>query len=139
MVVSEGGDYVLNLKQRNYMSKSTKTKKAETKKRMKQLVKIRNQYSGGDPFHRSDAWLALRYKALTVYGRKCMCCGASSLNTIFHVDHIKPRSLYPLLALEFSNLQVLCEPCNIGKGNRDMTDFRKKSTNRFEKPDYIEL
>jgi hypothetical protein len=27
MVVSEGGDYVLNLKQRNYMSKSTKTKK----------------------------------------------------------------------------------------------------------------
>lgn len=33
MVVSEGGDYVLNLKQRNYMSKSIKTKKAEAKKK----------------------------------------------------------------------------------------------------------
>ena len=38
-----------------------------------------------------------------------------------HVDHIKPRRLFPSLALVESNLQVLCEVCNHGKGNWDQT------------------
>ena len=41
-----------------------------------------------------------------------------------NVDHIKPRRLYPGLALEKSNLQVLCADCNHGKGNWDQTDWR---------------
>jgi 5-methylcytosine-specific restriction endonuclease McrA len=32
------------------------------------------------------------------------------------VDHIKPRSKYPGLALVLSNLQVLCRRCNSSKG-----------------------
>ena len=43
-----------------------------------------------------------------------------------NVDHIKPRKLFPNLALDSSNLQVLCEVCNHGKGNWDMTDWRKE-------------
>jgi 5-methylcytosine-specific restriction endonuclease McrA len=28
------------------------------------------------------------------------------------------------LALDPENVQTLCEPCNIGKGDRDQTDWR---------------
>lgn len=79
----------------------------------------------GNSFFDSDEWKAIRYRALRHYGRKCMCCGAeNSDGKKMHVDHIKPRSKYPELALTFSNLQVLCEDCNIGKGATDETDFR---------------
>ena len=42
-----------------------------------------------------------------------------------NVDHIKPRRLFPDLALSLDNLQVLCHECNHGKGNWDMTDWRE--------------
>lgn len=38
---------------------------------------------------------------------------------VMHVDHIKPRSLYPHLALDIANLQIMCNECNVSKGNRD--------------------
>lgn len=75
-------------------------------------------------FYNSTSWKALRYKALKLYGRKCICCGATPPDAILHVDHIKPRSKYPELELDIDNLQVLCSACNIGKGNRDSVDFR---------------
>jgi hypothetical protein len=73
-------------------------------------------------FYKSREWIALRYKALTTYGKRCMCCGETE--GVMQVDHIKPRSKHPELALTFSNLQVLCEPCNSGKSNTDETDWR---------------
>ena len=44
---------------------------------------------------------------------------------MLNVDHIKPRFLFPDLALRLDNLQVLCGDCNEGKGNWDMTDWRQ--------------
>ena len=73
-------------------------------------------------FYESEAWQKLRYRVLAVYGRRCMCCGRT--DGPMHVDHIKPRSKYPELALDFDNLQVLCEACNLGKSNTDETDWR---------------
>jgi hypothetical protein len=54
-----------------------------------------------------------------------VCCGArpTEANPL-HVDHIKPRSKFPHLALSLSNLQVLCRQCNLGKSNTDDTDWR---------------
>jgi len=76
-------------------------------------------------FYDSDAWKRLRYQALKLHGARCQCCGATrSDNVQIHVDHIKPRSKYPELELELSNLQILCEPCNIGKSALDETDWR---------------
>jgi 5-methylcytosine-specific restriction endonuclease McrA len=43
---------------------------------------------------------------------------------VIHIDHILPRSKYPELSLVFDNLQVLCESCNLGKSNKDETDWR---------------
>ncbi|MDE2096550.1 MAG: HNH endonuclease [Patescibacteria group bacterium] len=72
-------------------------------------------------FYASDAWLRLRYAAIAKYGRKCMACGSTDK---IHVDHIKPRSRFPELELELSNLQILCHDCNMGKSNVDYTDWR---------------
>ncbi len=70
-------------------------------------------------FYKSRAWRELRVDALKKYGRECCLCGATSGNgVVLHVDHIKPRSKYPELELELSNLQILCEDCNLGKSNR---------------------
>jgi len=69
-------------------------------------------------------WLKLRYQAFKEYGNQCKCCGAGPKQAVLHVDHIKPKSLYPELALTLSNLQILCEACNLGKSNRDTTDWR---------------
>lgn len=70
-------------------------------------------------------WRKLRMEALKKYGPKCMCCGATpQTGAVMNVDHIKPRKLWPSLALDINNLQILCHECNHGKGNWDQTDWR---------------
>lgn len=76
-------------------------------------------------FYETREWKELRYRVLKNNLGRCACCGMDSRNDIkLHVDHIKPRSKYPKLALTFENMQVLCEPCNKGKSNKDETDWR---------------
>ncbi|WP_230201321.1 HNH endonuclease [Xanthomonas euvesicatoria] len=77
------------------------------------------------PFYTSRAWRELRYRFLARSTRQCTCCGArADQGATLHVDHIKPRSKYPELALDEGNLQILCDDCNMGKGNKDDADFR---------------
>jgi 5-methylcytosine-specific restriction endonuclease McrA len=79
-----------------------------------------------DDFLHTFEWNAVRMMALKRYGVVCQCCGASpSTGAVMNVDHIKPRKIFPNLALEVDNLQVLCNDCNKGKGNWDMTDWRR--------------
>jgi hypothetical protein len=82
-----------------------------------------------DGFYESRQWLELRYRVLQKAGGSCKLCGCrgSSENPI-QVDHIEPRSLRPELALVESNLQVLCKNCNMGKSNKDNTDWRWKAS-----------
>jgi 5-methylcytosine-specific restriction endonuclease McrA len=97
-----------------------------------QVVEVKKQDRESDysfitskEFLKSYEWRSLRMKVLKNLGRKCSCCGATpETGSVMHVDHIKPRRKYPELALEESNLQVLCEDCNHGKGNWDETDWR---------------
>lgn len=76
-------------------------------------------------FYNSREWIRLRYQALEKYGNTCLACGRGPrAGVIIHVDHIKPRSRYPDLALDINNLQVLCEACNVGKSNVGERDWR---------------
>lgn len=78
-------------------------------------------------FLQTYEWRRVRMQALKRYGLRCQCCGATPDHGVrMHVDHIKPRRLFPELALDINNLQVLCEECNHGKGNWDMTDWRAR-------------
>ena len=97
-------------------------KKPKVKRKKVKSKKARPKLPNSSKFYRSAEWLELRYKTLVQYGRKCMCCGTE--DAVFHVDHIKPRSKYPELQLDPNNLQILCEACNLGKSNKDETDFR---------------
>ncbi len=79
-------------------------------------------------FLKTDAgkarWRTLRYKAMAAHPC-CHLCGRGAKDGVaLHVDHIKPKSVFPHLAFELSNLQVLCADCNLGKGNLGTQDFR---------------
>ena len=65
---------------------------------------------------------SVRYQVLKSANGKCMLCGASAAEAVLHVDHIVPRSEGGTNDIE--NLQCLCEQCNLGKSNKDDTDFR---------------
>lgn len=75
-------------------------------------------------FYVSEVWMAMRELVFQKYGKRCMRginCGGP-----LQIDHIKPRSKFPELELDFNNLQVLCKSCNDWKSNVDYTDFRPK-------------
>lgn len=75
-------------------------------------------YKTSDPFLYSKEWRDLRKKAIEMYGTVCVKCGAQSTKKLpINIDHIKPRKYFPHLALEITNLQPLCQPCNKRKGN----------------------
>lgn len=80
----------------------------------------------GKAFYDTDEWRRLRYLAIRESAGRCQCCGTrpSAINPL-QADHIKPRSLYPWLALDPDNIQILCRDCNLGKGNIDCTDWRE--------------
>ena len=75
-------------------------------------------------FYSTQAWRAARFNALRASNGQCQLCGARAGRFPLHVDHIKPRSLFPARALDPENLQVLCRDCNLGKSNKDATDWR---------------
>ena len=73
-------------------------------------------------FYRTQEWRSLRVEVLAESNRRCLLCGSSPEHGItLHVDHIKPRSQFPELALDKSNLQVLCEDCNVGKMTSELS------------------
>lgn len=78
-----------------------------------------------EDFYASQAWRRARYEALRRCRGVCELCGSPPIAHSLQVDHIRPRSKYPELALEPTNLQVLCRDCNFGKSNRDSIDWRR--------------
>lgn len=61
----------------------------------------------GSDFYASREWRALRYQALALSDGRCELCGRSKHDGIvLHVDHVRPRSKAPELALTAENLQV---------------------------------
>lgn len=106
----------------------TEPKKKNNKPKRKNTGKLSKKRKKGNKkkanFYNSKEWKALRYKAFIWHGRQCLCCGAKPPEVVLHVDHIIPRSIRPDLELNITNLQILCETCNLGKSNKDDTDFR---------------
>ena len=76
----------------------------------------------------SSEWRRARYDALANNDGRCELCGRNKHQLepgeFLNVDHIYCRRLYPWLALKVKWLQVLCGPCNQGRGNRSTRDWR---------------
>lgn len=86
-----------------------------------------------EQFYKSWDWQTLRNAALKKYGRCCQSCGAKpGMKTIggdsvrIVVDHIESIATHWHRRLDSSNLQILCDECNMGKGAWDSTDHRPR-------------
>ncbi len=84
-------------------------------------------FENKESFYNSCEWKDLRNTVFNKYPPICFrCCNKNNLA----VDHIKPRSKYPELELEFDNLQILCRDCNIIKGVKDSPEWDFRSNIR---------
>ena len=104
-----------------FMNIKLKRVKSRTKQlaleRKERLDEIRQFYS-------SPEWNLIRRQVIKENGRICSECKKYiRSNNEVTVDHIRPRSKYPHLALERQNLRVLCRSCNSMKGDRDSEIF----------------
>jgi 5-methylcytosine-specific restriction endonuclease McrA len=76
-------------------------------------------------FYESWEWKRVRYDFLKDKDRKCQCCGATPADGVrVVVDHIQPIRYFWQKRFDPTNLQLLCDDCNMGKGSRDETDWR---------------
>ncbi|MGB3299992.1 MAG: HNH endonuclease signature motif containing protein [Phormidesmis sp.] len=53
---------------------------------------------------------------------QCPSCKKSISLKGSHIDHIKPLSRYPSLAIAPHNLRILCADCNVSKGATETMD-----------------
>jgi len=102
--------------------------------------KLVSTFESSSSFLQTYEWRRVRMLALKQHGARCQCCGISPAEgAVINVDHIKPRKLFPELALDVNNLQILCHDCNHGKGNWDMTDWRPDTEYEQNKNNYFEI
>jgi 5-methylcytosine-specific restriction endonuclease McrA len=72
-----------------------------------------------EQFYLTADWRYVRRQVIERDGNVCNGCKLQIRDpNDLTVDHIKPRSKFPHLALALSNLQVLCRRCNSSKGVR---------------------
>ncbi len=70
-----------------------------------------------EQFYLTADWRNVRRQIIERDGNVCKRCKLQIRDpNELTVDHIKQRSKYPELALDLSNLQVLCRRCNSSKG-----------------------
>ena len=53
---------------------------------------------------------------------RCITCQKQISLKGSHIDHIKPLSRYPSLAIALDNLRILCADCNLRKGEKELLD-----------------
>jgi len=86
------------------LEKAEKVKKVKLPRQKKKNKRRKGKRSKlNDKFYSTWEWKQLRYEALQLYGRQCLCCGftptAGSKNYLCG-DYIKPISKYLKLALD---------------------------------------
>lgn len=84
-------------------------------------------------------------EVLKSHGHRCQSCAATPADKTISgtpvrivVDHIKPISKFWSLRLDRTNLQVLCDECNMGKGAWDETDYRPANDDEPVEPETAE-
>lgn len=92
--------------------------------RTRELAEERQKrYEEEQLFYSSPEWSRLRDLVIKEEGRVCVECQRDIKEDIdVTVDHIRPRSKYPDLALKRENLRVLCRQCNSRKKDREWAD-----------------
>jgi 5-methylcytosine-specific restriction endonuclease McrA len=103
-------------------------------KRAARAERLREQKAKS--FYNSFAWRKVRYQFLRTQPRplRCAVCGRSTADGVtLCVDHVKSVKRYPELRLNSSDLQVLCNECNLGKGSQFADDWRAGEGEQIER------
>ena len=87
-------------------------------KTFKHILKdVREEFQKDENFYSSLEWREVRKQVLKSQKHICYMCKVPILLPFdLTVDHVKPKSKYPSLALELSNLKIACRSCNSKKG-----------------------
>lgn len=73
-----------------------------------------------EDFYKHKDWKRCREIILKANKAQCLKCGSiSNIN----IDHIKPKTKYPILSFDLFNLQTLCSTCNKDKYLKE-NDYR---------------
>lgn len=81
-------------------------RKKDNKKKVPDNIK--NRYNQTD----------VREALVVMYGGYCCYCDASVGEVAHeHIEHRKPKSIFPELAFQWENLHLSCPKCNMHKGN----------------------
>lgn len=104
------------------LAKPRKEKAERIKLKIIELAEDRKRkIEEAEQFYSSPEWEMIRRQVIKQKGKVCAEWSQRiRKNSDITVDHIKPRSKYPELALELENLRVLCRSCNSQKGNREL-------------------
>jgi 5-methylcytosine-specific restriction endonuclease McrA len=111
------GFVVAHICNRIHTAEETK-RMPEVNARLEELARERQRkIDETNTFYASSEWRLVREQVIQEQGRVCQECRSRITDDYdLTVDHIKPRSKFPELALDKSNLQVLCRRCNSSKG-----------------------
>jgi len=103
------------------MAKPRKERMAKISERIRELAELRKErIEQQEQFYSSPEWVMLRSQVIKEEENICASCGKRiRKQDDITVDHIKPRSKYPELALDRQNLQVLCRKCNSSKRDKE--------------------
>lgn len=99
------------------LSDKLQSARVQVKSLKKNLRRIaQNDYKA---FRNSELGQLLKQKLYITQEERCNNpnCGLRLPITHLQMDHIKPISKYPVLAVEPTNFQLLCGPCNAAKGS----------------------
>ena len=109
--------FILIMRFQNYLDRPRDNKIQE---RVIQLAKYRQEsIDEASRFYNSPEWSTLRNRVIREEGKQCnICYRIIKKPEDLTVDHIKPRSVFPELALQRENLRVVCRSCNSRKGAR---------------------
>ncbi len=76
--------------------------------------------SGYESYDSYRDWLRDEFHFRCVY---CLNRENWNLQTgAWHIDHLLPKESYPDKVVEYDNLLYSCASCNLGKGNRELSD-----------------
>jgi 5-methylcytosine-specific restriction endonuclease McrA len=72
---------------------------------------------GFKSFYERPEWKRTRQRVISNHCVTCSHCNRVPDNpSEVHIDHIRPRYVFPEMAFTLGNLQPLCADCNLGKG-----------------------
>ena len=96
-----------------------------TKRYFKYLRVLTKDRKETPKFYSTSEWRDLRIIFITKMKKNgkltCSYCNVSMRECTVHVDHIKPRSVHPELAMDLNNLAISCHKCNSSKGAKSLS------------------